>query len=232
MLHKLYIIFFLLIISTQALAEAEELRLTCTDKKNEASAIHRLADGVVSRKSKHELQIKVAGKTLKYLDTAVDDERENDEQYYFCDRKQGFILISNNDYTLFSGLLINEKTGKVTYGGEEVIFSADRRAYYIQEQPSGMDGSVWKIYSVKGNLSWSGYSFIPRRGDPNFAEAYLDYPKWKENGEFTALAKCISLDFNKPQSIKDKEWKVTLKKIDGVWDWHPKRECSQTKTKS
>lgn len=221
------LIFCLALIFTNAIADTPNLRMSCQEKRDETKAIHLLAKGVIFRKNEHTLEIKLASKTMMFVDTPPYDETENDNQYYFCDRKEGFILISNNDTSFFTGLLINENTGQVIPGGLEVIFSNDKHAYYIQEQPDGMDGQLWKIYTVKGKLSWSGYSYIPRNGDWNFASAYLDRPAWKENGEFTATAECFtSIDNNKP-TPPTKKWAVTLKKINGEWGWFPKKQCAQ-----
>ncbi len=217
----------LLFVSFPVLAGVSTTTLSCPDPRNEgkeAELISLLAKDVATRKSLHELQIKTVNKFHIFRDKPPHDEPLSGTHYYFCDRKDGFILLMKEDEMLFTGTLINEVTGQITPGGETVIFSIDRRAYFTTEQPNGMDGSIWKIYAVNGKISWDGINYIPKNGDWNYADAYLEDAQWKNNGEFMAIARCTkNLDIS---------WKVTLKKNDGIWGWHPKKKCVASKKKS
>lgn len=185
-------------------------------ERDERKRIQQVAKGVVERKSQHELQATVTGRTLRFIDKPSDYELDG-TYYRFCDRKDGFILLMFAENDSVSGKLINEANGQVTPGGERVSISADRRAYFASEQPNGLDGSVWNIYSVDGRLSWSGFSFLPLNGNSDEKSADLSNPKWEANGEFSAEAYCIT-------KIETK-WKVKLVNTAGVWDWRPKRKC-------
>ena len=200
--------------------QAAPLELGCgtvSGNENEQARIDALAKGVVTRTSKNELRVVANGRTLKFIDKVGNDIDMDATRHVFCDRKEGFILIAYTDFSLFTGKLINEATGKVTQGGDSVVLSDDRRAYFASEQPDGLDALVWKIHAIDGRKSWSGYSYIPEAGDWGRMSATLSKEKWGHNGQFTAEATCVF----KPAII----WQTTLTKLDGTWDWHPKRTC-------
>lgn len=202
---------------------ASNLTLSCdggSSAEREPDLIRKLAPDIAARSAPHVLQIKTKSKTLTFTDKPPYDEQLDGLRYYFCDRKDGLVLVkvdNNLDRNVFTGVLINEDSGKITQAGQDVIFSPDKRAYFATEQPDGLDGSVWKIYSADGKLSWSGYSFIPEAANDNLIYAFLDNQRWTGTGEFIAEASCLH-DTN----VK---WGVKLTKINGKWNWHPKKKC-------
>lgn len=202
--------------------QAAPLELTCAsaDKDKEQTQIRKLAPGLVARKGAHLLKVTTKAGVQSFKDQPPYDEALAGVHHYFCDRKEGFILLSVQDSDLFTGKLINEQTGAVTEGGESVLFSEDRRAYLTSEQPDGLDGNLWKVYAVNGKLSWSGYSYIPDK-NPDYSYAQLDTPTWMPNGELVANATC-SLDLNR-------KWKVKLVKNNDQWDWAPRKKCPTSK---
>ena len=208
---------FALLATSSVFAQQPPLSLQCADPReprDEAALIRKLADGKVVRKSRHVLQVQAGGRTISFTDKPPHDEPFSGTHRWFCDRRDGFILLRTDDDSRSTGTLVNEATGDVTPGGEEVVFSADRRAYFATVQPDGLDGEEWKIYSVKGDLSWAGFSYIPESHDHDMMLATLENPQWQPKGEFTAQATCIT--------ARDHIWPVTLKKISNTWDWYPK----------
>jgi len=201
---------------------AAPLELTCDayDPPKEQARIRKLAPGVVARRGAHLLNVTTATGVRSFKDQPPYDEPLDGVRYSFCDRKEGFILVNMMDSYLFTGKVINEQTGAVTDGGESVYFSEDRRAYLVSEQPDGMDGSVWKVYSVNGKLSWSGYNYIPD-SDPNYRYTDLDTPTWMPSGELLANATC--------SSDLERKWKVKLVRNNGQWDWAPRKKCPPRK---
>ncbi len=198
-------------------AQSPTLILQCQDPReprDEAALIAKLADGKVVRQSRHVLQVQAGGKTINLVDKPPHDEPFSGTHRWFCDRRDGFILLRTDDDSRYTGTLVNEATGDVSPGGEDVTFSADRRAYFATVQPDGLDGEEWKIYAVTGKLSWSGFSYIPEAHDRDRIVAQLANPRWQPNGEFTAEATCV---FGRHRT-----WPVTLKKISNTWDWYPK----------
>ena len=213
----------LLVAATPAFAQKAGLTLACIDVNpdtpaKEASLIAKLADGKVVRKSQHLLLVQGGGRTIRLADAPPYDEALAGTRYRFCDRRDGFILLRKEQDVDFTGTLIDETSGAVVDAGQQVILSADRRAYFATVQPDGLDGEEWSIHFANGNVSWSGYSFIDDEVHPGYASAYLSKPQWLPKGAFTALAECAE--------ATDRTWRVTLTKAaDGTWDWRPKGKC-------
>ncbi len=170
---------------------------------------------MVARKGKHVLQVTTKAGVLTYKDKPPYDDPMDGVHYTFCDRKEGYILVQHNETSL-SGKLINEATGVVTNGGQSVIFSDDRRAYFADEQQDGRDGSDWTIYTADGKKSWSGVSVL-ESGKPAAMYAFLEAPTWLPSGELAATAYCINEESRK--------WQVKLVKKNNTWDWTPRKQC-------
>jgi len=197
--------------------EAKLITLTCGDNSDDRTLIKRFAPDVVTRINQHQLNIltKVGSATL--VDKPPHDEPLSGVHYLFCDRRDGFLLITMQDDTRFGGKLINEQTGAITDAGQDVVISHDERAYFAAVQPNGLDGEEWSIYAINGKKSWSGYSFIPQKDNPGQFYAYLEHPTWLPSGEFTATASCASKI--------DMKWTVKLVKNQGEWSWKPLKRC-------
>ena len=201
-------------------AQAASLALSCGEGGNagpEAKRIKATAAGVVKRQSKHVLRVDAAGKSLTFADKPPFDEPLAGERYEFCERKEGFILLAHANGDEFTGKLVNEATGKVTPGGDSVLFSADRRAYFATSQDNGRDGATWSIYALDGRRCWTGGDYLPHPVKPEYKAAELSAQRWEANGEFSAQAQCIE--------SKLAPWRVRLVKSGGAWDWQPKRKC-------
>lgn len=216
--------FPLLLLATTAFASPEETtrRLNCehVDPREpavEATLIRQLGGGVVRRTGPHVLLIQAGGREVRIEDKPPHDEPFAGVHHWFCDRRGGFVLLRTTDETAFTGTLVNEATGAVTPAGEDVVFSEDWRAYFAEVQPDGLDGLEWKIYGVKGDLSWTGYNLMLDPKHPDRSVATLDEPRWKSTGEFVAQATCVTAD--------EKKWAVTLRKTRGKWDWSPHADC-------
>ncbi|MEK8033359.1 hypothetical protein AACH06_21280 [Ideonella sp. DXS29W] len=207
-------------------ASAQSFRMDCKDPRGdnvEKGLIAGLAPGVVTRVSEHRLRVRSASGTQDFVDEPPHDEPFGGVHYYFCDRKEGWILLMKLDQTLSTGTLVNEATGKITPGGETVLFSQDKRAYLVSEQPNGMDGNTWAIYATDGRQSWSGYNFIVGQGPNLTAHAYLSEPTWTATGELIAQATCtMNLEIT---------WRAKLVKKDGEWNWQPKKPCPAPRRK-
>jgi hypothetical protein len=196
------------------------LHLTCNSllsPQDEAKLIARLAPRQVKREKTHVLSVRTADGTLRFTDKAPYGEELSGVKYTFCDRKEGFTLLTLSDEDLFTGVLVNEASGKIGKAGEYVLLSPDRHAYLASEQPDGLDAKRWTIYAVDGKPSWSGYDYIPADNDEHMMTATLVEPAWTGTGELTASAACLAND-----AIR---WNVKLTKIGAKWQWLPKRRC-------
>jgi hypothetical protein len=114
---------------------------------------------------------------------------------------------------VFTGKLIDERTGRVLPAGQEVLFSPDRRAYLASEQLDGMDGSMWTVYSIEGMASWKGPSYV-ERANPHDNSITLDAPAWTATGELVAKAYC-----------GDDRQLAKLVKNGGKWTWRLPAAC-------
>ena len=188
------------------------------DAAVEAKRIAATAQGVVRREGEHVLSVRTAQGVQRFTDKPPHDEPLNGVHYRFCDRRDGFVLVIVADEADFNGVLIDEASGSKTEAGPEVLFSHDRRAYFAETVPDGLDGQVWTIRAADGTKSWSGYSFI--ENPKGYYDILLDAPAWTDTGEFTAMAQCVSDD--------KLRWKVKLTKVGGQWQWLPKRTCPKS----
>lgn len=206
--------------STALQAAPLELKCPSSEREKEQARINKLASGVVARKGVHVLKVSTKAGVQTFKDKPPYDEPMDGVHYYFCDRKEGFILINVEDGGEFTGKLINEQTGAVTEGGVSVSFSEDRRAYLANEYGGGLDGDEWKIYAVNGEVSWYGYNFISAP-DKSYRYVDLGMPTWMPNGELVATATCAS--------DENRQWKMKLVKNNGQWDWAPRKKCPVSK---
>lgn len=214
----------LLLLGCLGSARAADLHLSCNATGDqdaaEARRIASLAPGVVKRIGAHELSVRTAAGPLRFVDEAPYGKDLSGTRHAFCDRRGGYVLLTLEDEDEFTGVLVDEATGKTSPGGMEVLFSHDRRSYLATEQPDGLDGERWKIYGADGSLTWSGYSYIPLENDEGEFAATLHMPAWNEAGEFTAIAQCIG--------NLDTQWPVKLTKVRDKWQWLPARRCEET----
>lgn len=170
--------------------------------------------GMASRPSAHVLVVRVAGKTLTFRD--VPGEPLSNIAYRFCTSHDGYTLIRWENGDVFTGELVDESTGKILPGGQSVLFSPDRRAYFADRQEDGMDGQVWTVYSADGRRAWEGASFFPAgpQVDPKSVHS-LSSPGWSTTGELVAQAECLN---GSPAPAK-------LIKVNGIWSWHVPTRC-------
>ena len=223
LIYKLSLAFFVLL-ATQA--SANSLKLACenaNEVKAESARLRSQPDDVVRRRSKHQLTVTTQAGTKQFIDQPPHDEPLAGVHYFFCDRKDGWVLVTKDDQAVFTGALINLTTGQVTPAGETVLFSPDRRAYFATEQPDGLDGEVWSVYSIDGRKSWSGYSFISSETQQDTIDSYLSNPTWTATGELTATAACVGK--------LEVQWRVKLVKKADDWNWQPRKRCGAVRSK-
>lgn len=203
--------------STTCFAD-EAINLKCYfEKSKEEMAAIKATNAPIKRNGKHELVVKAGGKTLTFRDKKpYDNPTEGGVNYRFCGYEGDFILLSKQDSSAFSGVLINAQTGAATPAGSRVAFSQDRLSYVAIEEPNCADTEFWKVSTVSGDPLWKGETYVSKTNRDSFFT--IEEPVWTETGELTATANCLGIpDAN--------SWKVTLKKIDGEWSWQPYREC-------
>ncbi len=191
---------------------------TETNEEHEAKALRN--ENLVKRKSPHELVVMAGSKILSFKDEPPFDAELDNRTYTFCDHHDGYILILHEDRGLFTGKLVDERTGRILPGGQEVIFSPSRNTYFVSEQEDGMEGQIWKIYASKsGKVLWTGSSAIEKEPKGGVAEV-LSEPDWARSGVLIAAASCDSDLTNKTSQVK-------LKKVNGTFVWRPELKCGK-----
>lgn len=203
-----------LILNQAAWSQTSAVSLDCDigDQQQETKLL-RAANGMAVRRSIHELRLTVAGKELTFKDTPPYDEPLDGTSYTYCGRKEGYSLIADREGDVFTGKLIDERTGRILDAGQEVMFSPDRRAYLASEQIDGMDGPMWTIHSIDGKVSWKGPSFV-EPSTPHSSAISLDSPAWTASGELVAKVNCSA-----------NNELAKLVKINGAWKWRLPPSC-------
>lgn len=198
--------------------QAQDGLMSCDDVGKHKKGGKADTGATVQQIKPHLLQVNTAAGPRRFADKAPYGEELSGVRYEVCSEQDGFVLLHKADEGLFTGTLIDLQSGAVTPGGETVLFSPDRRAYFVTEQPDGLDGSQWKIYARDGRLSWSGYSFTETAKGSGMVAMFLGEPHWLPNGEFAAKASC--------NGTFDDSWPVKLiRQAKGEWRWQPQKKC-------
>jgi hypothetical protein len=114
------------------------------------------------RIGKRRLEIHwTSGKRI-FTDTPPYDEPLDGIWWAYCeyDARVGMHHLLKQDRWLFTGALLNDRTGALLPAGQTVLFSPDLKFYLAYEQPDGQDGETIKLYTRGGILLWKGYNGI------------------------------------------------------------------------
>jgi hypothetical protein len=127
----------------------------------EEAARLRQAPRGAKRLNKHQLEVRWAAGTRTFKDKPP-YELLAGVSWAYCGYNAALKLhlIRKADNDLFTGVLLDDNTGRTLPGGLAILFSADRRFYLAYEQPDGQDGETLKLYKQDGDLLWTGYDFI------------------------------------------------------------------------
>jgi len=179
------------------------------EDRHELSALRQAPHGA-RRTGKHTLQINWAHGLRQLVDSGCDGDGIGGQCWEYCSYDATLQLhhVGHADGDLFTGALLDDKTGQLLPGGASVNFSPDKKMYLSTSQMNGDEFSDWKLYARNGTLLWSGESGLVGKKDEVLAE--FEDAKWSSSGElFTGY--------------KDsKSNKVVLKltrKADGKWGW-------------
>ncbi len=120
-------------------------------------------------------------------------------------------LIGEQNGGLFTGVLLDDKTGSVLPAGEDVWFSPNRLYYLASEQPDGQDGPTLSVHAIDGRSVWKGYGGIL---EPNGVGVLADFVRagWNDQNQVTME---VSLPDGRRRT-------VTLTRVGNSWQWLPK----------
>ena len=208
-----YIMAFLALMSFSIHAETS---MECTSK--EFNNIAKFP-GKAKRLAEHVLVVSTAYTKLIFKDKPPYDENFPTLRWEYCTYssvQKMHLLIKDQD-TDFSGILVDDVTGKQLPAGQDVIFSNDGQMYAAFVQPDGLDGRELYVYKRDGTQLWQGYDFI--EGKPGYILATFDehYLHWNQHNQLQGMAMC---------SPDKKFGLVTLtKQENGNWAWLPEVHC-------
>lgn len=176
---------------------------------HELAALRQAPHGA-KRIGKHTLQINWAHGVRQLVDKGCDGEGIGGQCWEYCSYDATLHLhhIGHEDEDLFTGALLDDKTGQLLPGGTSVSFSPDKERYLSVSQEDGKELSDWKVYARNGTLLWAGDSGLVGKSDEILAE--FEGAKWSSSGE-------LLTDY-----VDSKSNKIVLKlsrKADGKWEW-------------
>jgi hypothetical protein len=140
--------------------------------------------------------------------------------YQYCGFAHGYHLIRKNEEALFTGVLLDTLTGSVLPAGHTVIFAPDTTRYFAAQQPDGLDGEEWLLYTRGGARIWKGLSGLEARsatGNWTYFIATFEQPRWSTAGDLQATLRCAN-DTTKTAV-------VTLRSTRGRYRWMPGIVC-------
>ncbi|NHQ87513.1 hypothetical protein HA050_15450 [Iodobacter sp. HSC-16F04] len=200
---------------------AKDIEISCDQDDSQNPRVLALAPSGAKRIKPHTLQVNwQAGKHL-FKDKPPFDEPLSGRAWHYCtynaQTRQHLILVE--DEGMFSGELLNERTGKIIAAGKSVRVTNDLSLYFSIQQPSGFDGEEWKIFNAEGKVLWNGLSVA--ENNHSITAEYIE-PRWSDNNQLQARHRCT---INNPLS---KTTTVTLEKVQNNYQWRPQIKCPRS----
>jgi hypothetical protein len=129
------------------------------------------------------LQINWAHGAQQFVDNGCDGDGIGGQCWDYCsyDATLHLHLVGHEDEDLFTGVLLDDKTGRLLPGGASITVSPDRTMYLSVSQWNGKELSDWKLYTANGKLLWAGDSGMVGENHEilfEFADAH-----WSSSGE-------------------------------------------------
>jgi hypothetical protein len=209
----------LLIVAVVAALQSDGRRTRACGKSEDTAL--RAAPVAVRRVSKDRLMIRWARGIRIFRDTGVVAGELGGTAYEYCGQVLGYHLIRKADEGLFTGVLLDTVTGKLLPAGQFVMFAPDSARYFATQQPNGLDGEEWLVYSRTGTRVWKGLSGISAKASDakyDYFIATLESPHWTSEGELSATLRCAS-DTTRTAA-------VTLKRSGARYSWAPVMRCA------
>ena len=180
----------------------------------EAARLHQ-APHEAKRIGKHQLQVAWIGGMQVFKDKPPYDEGLDGVQWAYCGYNPTvqIHLICKQDIDVFTGALIDDRTGRLLPGGETVLFSPDQQRYIAYYQPDGQDGETIKLYSSDGTNLWSGYNgLLSSEGGIDMVEVEFHNLRWDSRNRLLA-------EFHDPGGHQ--KFLVLTQGNNGQWAWLP-----------
>jgi hypothetical protein len=187
--------------------------------RSEAAALHDAPKGV-ERVSKSRLLVPWSKGLRPFADSGTVEGEMSGVAYQYCGFTYGYHLVKKNEEELFTGVLVDTLTGRVLPAGHTVIFAPDTTRYFAAQQPGGLDGEEWLLYTRGGARIWKGLSGVEAKsptGSWTYFIATLEQPRWSTAGDLQATLRCA--DDTTKSAV------VTLRFSRGRYRWMPAVAC-------
>jgi hypothetical protein len=165
------------------------------------------------RIGKHRLRVKWAAGAHVFEDKPPYGEPLDGIKWTYCgfDAKVRLHLIGKQDVDIFTGALLDDRSGQLLPGGQLVLFSPDEQQDLAYEQPDGQDGETIKLYTRIGKLIWSGFNGVLSADGKTVLADF-------QNVTFDAHNRLVA---EMESSATQKRFLVLTKQSNGRWNWLP-----------
>lgn len=188
----------------------------------EEAARLRLAPHGAKRLSERRLRVGWVGGSHIFGDKPPYDEPMAGVQWAYCAYSPtlNLHLLLKADGSVFTGALLDDRTGQLLPGGQKVLFSPDQQYYVAYEQPDGQDGETLKLYTRSGTKLWEGYDGI-LASDGTSVVANFEDLRWDAQNRPQAT---VSLEKGRTVAL------TLTQSSDGKWEWLPRLVCRFERT--
>jgi len=211
-------------VGLSSLARAQTAALSCAG--DEASALRQAPLGA-ARVSPQRLTVTWASGSTIFADSGTEEGSLDGTAYRYCgfNPTVGMHLIHKAADGVFTGVLLDDATGRILPAGQEVLFAPDRTKYFATVQPDGLDGQEWYLYARDGSLIWRGESGITDHHPSakyDYFIATLDQPRWSNAGALQSTLLCAI-------GPPGRSATVTLTRGKSGWRWLPHVVCARAR---
>jgi len=172
------------------------------------------------RIGKHRLEVTwAAGKRL-FEDEAPYQEGDLDGvRWAYCgyDPKLRLHLIFKACRPAFTGALLDDVTGALLPGGQDVLFTTDQQDYVAYEMADGDTTEILKVYRRNGEILWTGHNGFTSADNGSVVVAFHNL-HWNSQNRLGTLA--VPADGAKPFTI------TLTPNRSGKWNWERKRPAA------
>jgi len=217
-----------MLLATSAAAQSHDgLAIACTTPRNNSAELYDLVRPMTTQENarlrgaphgarrigKHQLEVAWNDGKRVFNDKPPYDEPLDGVGWAYCgyDAKLGVHLVLKRNKSVFTGVLLDDRTGALLPGGQSVLFSPDQKYYLAYEQPDGQDGETIKLYKRNGELVWTGYNGI-LSSDGITVVAEFEMMRWDDQDRLQAAA---HLDGGKTVTV------TLTQHSDGKREWLP-----------
>ena len=176
------------------------------------SEILRFAPHGKKRIGKHRLEVAWEGGKRVFADEPPYEDLDG-VVWIYCGYSPALklYLLFERKESHFSGALLDDATGSLLPGGQDVLFSPGNRFYLAYEMEDGDVTEILKLYRRTGQLLWAGHNGLVAEDGSLLA----DFKNLRWDAQDTVHAVAVPYGAGKP-------FEITLAVRDkGEWRWFP-----------